>query len=57
MAQAILCTYYPVWVNEFAPKKSQTVWMGGLQIAAILGSAFGGIVSSVAADNKEFNLD
>ena len=27
IAQAFLCTYAPVWINEFAPKANQTTWM------------------------------
>ena len=30
LAQAIICAYGPVWVNEFAPRKSQATWMGFL---------------------------
>ena len=27
MAQALICTYSPVWINEFAPKDRPTTWM------------------------------
>ena len=27
-ATAMICAYMPVWINEFSPLRSQTLWMG-----------------------------
>ena len=37
LTQAFPVVFAPVWLNEFAPKKSQTVWMSTLQLAPVLG--------------------
>ena len=54
---AILSSYHTVWITEFAPKENQTKWLGGIQIGRILGVALGGLLSTVGANSKEFDLD
>ena len=50
IAQAFLCTYTPVWINEFAPVESATTWMALPQALGILGTIIGLIIGSAAAD-------
>ena len=40
-SQAVIATYAPVWVDEFAPADKQTRWMSLLQGGAILGVMVG----------------
>lgn len=48
-AQAFICSYTTVWINEFAPKASQTTWMAYVPLAAATGSFSGSIIGSFAA--------
>lgn len=52
IAQAIISTYAPAWVNEFSSKANQTAWIASCQGFGILGIALGAIVGSIAADNR-----
>jgi MFS family permease len=45
--QAIPAVYFPVWVDEFAPASSATVWMAIVQAGAPLGIMFGYVFSGV----------
>lgn len=57
VAQAFICAYAPVWINEFAPKTSSTIWMAYMQLFSILGSLFGSIIGSIAADHKDLGIE
>ena len=46
-----------MWINEFAPRNSQTAWMAFIQLTVILGGAAGSIIGSIAADNKELGIE
>lgn len=56
LSQAIICTYTPVWINEFSSKANQTTWMGLVSAATILGTVLGSIVGSIAADSKKLDI-
>jgi len=56
LSQAIICTYIPVWINEFAQRSRQTMWMGLSQAMGILGGVTGAVIGSMAADNKELGI-
>lgn len=56
IAQAWICTYAPVWINEFAPRAYQTTWMGLYQAVSIIGAVIGTVLGSIAADNRELGI-
>uniref|UniRef100_A0A0G4FH48 Major facilitator superfamily (MFS) profile domain-containing protein n=1 Tax=Chromera velia CCMP2878 TaxID=1169474 RepID=A0A0G4FH48_9ALVE len=41
MTQTVVAVYGPVWVDEFAPLESATLWMALIQAANVLGVTFG----------------
>ena len=51
LLQAIPAVYFPVWVDEFAPEDSATVWMAVVQAGAPLGIMFGYVFSGVLTSN------
>jgi hypothetical protein len=54
LLQAIPAVYFPIWVDEFAPAESATVWMAVIQAGAPLGImsgyVFSGVVTASSAD-------
>lgn len=52
--QAIPATYFPVWVDEFAPDSKATLWMAVIQAGApfgiMLGYVFSGLLASLQGD-------
>ena len=56
-SQAFAFSYSPVWINEFAPRARQTIWMANIAIVVFLGSLAGFIIGSIAADNKILGLE
>ncbi|XP_955023.1 integral membrane protein family I, putative [Theileria annulata] len=46
-SQALFTTYYPIWVDTFAPKYHRNVWMSILQGGIIIGMTFGYIITTV----------
>mmetsp|Transcript_16119 Transcript_16119/g.20478 ORF Transcript_16119/g.20478 Transcript_16119/m.20478 type:complete len:116 (-) Transcript_16119:887-1234(-) len=56
LSQAMICTYSPVWINEFAPRTRQTTWMGMYQGFAITGGVIGSVIGAMAADNKDLGI-
>ena len=56
ISQAWICTYAPVWINEFAPPARATTWMGISQAMAIIGGISGSVIGSIAADNHELGI-
>ena len=52
VAQAWVCTYGPVWINEFGPVERRATWMGIYTSFGIIGSVIGIILGSIAADNE-----
>jgi hypothetical protein len=44
---AFITIYAPVWVDEFAPTASATMWMSLLQLAIPLGTNFPGLVYAI----------
>lgn len=58
--QALPMVYFPVWVDEFAPKQSQALWMAVIQAGAPLGITFGYVLSGLltaGADVEEGDPD
>ena len=51
--QAIPAVYFPVWVDEFAPGDSATVWMAIIQAGAPLGIMAGYVFSGVVMSTRE----
>ena len=45
--QAVPAVYFPVWVDEYAPPASATVWMASIQGTAPFGILIGYVVSGV----------
>uniref|UniRef100_A0A3B0NDV6 Integral membrane protein family I, putative n=1 Tax=Theileria annulata TaxID=5874 RepID=A0A3B0NDV6_THEAN len=45
-SQSLFTTYYPIWVDTFAPKYHRNVWMSILQGGIIIGMTFGYIITS-----------
>ena len=56
VAQAWICTYSPVWINEFAPHAYATTWMGIYHACCIVGGVAGIALGSIAADNRELGI-
>lgn len=49
MAQSGFCIYAPVWIDEFAPPKYLSGWMGLLQGATALGVVIGYLITGYAS--------
>jgi MFS family permease len=49
--QAIPAVYFPVWVDEFAPESSATIWMAVIQAGAPLGIMAGYVFSGILTSN------
>jgi MFS family permease len=49
--QAVPMVYFPVWVDEFAPKASTTLWIALIQGGAPLGITFGYVLAGVLTQN------
>ncbi|XP_955025.1 integral membrane protein family I, putative [Theileria annulata] len=46
-SQSLFTTYYPIWVDTFAPKYHRNVWMSILQGGIMIGMTFGYIITSL----------
>ena len=55
LGQAVLGTYAPVWINEFAPKDKLALWLGLNSLASIAGAISGNILGSIAADSEHID--
>ena len=53
LLQAIPAVYFPVWVDEFAPGDSATVWMAVIQAGAPLGIMSGYVFSGVVTSQRD----
>ena len=56
VALAFGTTYAPVWINNFAPRKTVTQWISYMQSLSMIGIIVGYIVGSIAADAKELGI-
>ena len=45
--------YFPVWVDEFGPEKSRTVWMALIQAGAPIGIMCGYVFAGVMTEDSE----
>ena len=52
LLQAVPAVYFPVWVDEFAPAASATVWMATIQGTAPFGILIGYLVAGAASAGK-----
>ena len=50
--QAFFYSYAPVWINHFAPRKSQSTWISIQQSFTMIGGVLGYVVGSFAADHE-----
>ena len=46
--QAFSVIYAPVWVNEFSPRRSSTIWIATMHMFTVVGVLIGYIVGSLS---------
>jgi MFS family permease len=61
LCQCICCVFFPLWTNDFAPRRSTASWMSMLQASVPFGVMAGYIIASIIlrfedADNLIFGM-